>query len=80
MRTRQAQRKRHGEAMSSTPPYLKGLEALECQCILELVGVRCEEGLEGVRYVLWDRETLQDSTETTALPLGVTRLRCSRRG
>jgi len=40
--------------MSSTPPHLKALEEIEREGILGLVEVLREEGLDAVRYTLWD--------------------------
>ena len=40
--------------MRDTPPHLKTLEELEREGIPGLVGVLREEGLDAVRYVLWD--------------------------
>lgn len=37
-----------------TPPHLKALEEIERECIPGLVEVLRHEGLEGVRYALWD--------------------------
>ncbi len=38
----------------STPPHLKALEEIEKTSIPGLVEVLREEGLDAVRYVLWD--------------------------
>jgi hypothetical protein len=35
-------------------PHLKTLEEIECDCIPGLVEVLREEGIEGVRYAMWD--------------------------
>ncbi len=40
--------------MSPTPPHLQALEEIERDGIPGLVEVLREEGLDGVRYVLWD--------------------------
>ncbi len=40
--------------MMDTPPHLKTLEKLEMTGIPALVEVLREEGLDAVRYVLWD--------------------------
>ncbi len=40
--------------MKRTPPRLKTLEEIERECIPGLVEVLREEGLEAVRYSLWD--------------------------
>ncbi len=40
--------------VGSTPPHLKTLEEIEHDCIPGLVEVLREEGLEAVRYFLWD--------------------------
>lgn len=40
--------------MKDTPPHLKTLEKVEQHGISGLVEVLREEGLDGVRYVLWD--------------------------
>ena len=40
--------------MKDTPPHLKALEEIERGCIPGLVEVLREEGLEAVRYFLWD--------------------------
>ena len=40
--------------MRDTPPHLKPLEEIEKTGIPGLVEVLREEGLDGVRYVLWD--------------------------
>ncbi len=40
--------------MSLTPPHLKALEEIERDGIPGLVKVLREEGLDGVRYALWD--------------------------
>jgi hypothetical protein len=40
--------------MSETPSHLKALEAIECSGIPGLIEVLREEGLDGVRYALWD--------------------------
>ena len=40
--------------MRDTPPHLKALEEIEREGIPGLVEVLREEGLDSVRYVLWD--------------------------
>jgi hypothetical protein len=40
--------------MSESKPHLKTLEEIERECILGLVEVLRTEGVEGVRYALWD--------------------------
>ncbi len=40
--------------MGETPQHLKTLEEIEHDCIPGLVQVLREEGLEAVRYFLWD--------------------------
>jgi hypothetical protein len=40
--------------MSDTKPHLQLLEDIERDCILGLVEVLRQEGVEGVRYALWD--------------------------
>jgi len=40
--------------MRETPPHLKALEEIEKSSIPGLVEVLREEGLDGVRYALWD--------------------------
>ena len=40
--------------MKDTPQHLKTFEDIERECILGLVKVLREEGIEGVRYTLWD--------------------------
>ena len=40
--------------MSSSPPHLKALEEIEREGIPGLVEVLREEGVDAVRYVLWD--------------------------
>ncbi len=40
--------------MSSSPPHLKALEEIEKEGVPGLVEVLREEGIEAVRYVLWD--------------------------
>ncbi len=40
--------------MKRRPPHLKTLEEIERECIPGLVEVLREEGLEAVRYFLWD--------------------------
>ena len=40
--------------MGQTPQHLKTLEEVERECIPGLVEVLREEGLEAVRYFLWD--------------------------
>ena len=40
--------------MSSTPPHLRTLEEIERNCVPGLVEVLRTEGVEGVRYALWD--------------------------
>ncbi len=40
--------------MSTTPPHLKTPEEIERTCVPGLVGVLRTEGIEGVRYALWD--------------------------
>ena len=40
--------------MSPTPPHLKTLEELEKEGLPGLVEVLREEGIDAVRYVLWD--------------------------
>ncbi len=40
--------------MSPTPPHLKALEEIERTSIPGLVEVLREEGIDAVRYVLWD--------------------------
>jgi hypothetical protein len=40
--------------MRDTPPHLKTLEEIEREGIPGLVEVLSEEGLDAVRYVLWD--------------------------
>lgn len=41
-------------AMSPTPPHLKALEEIERGGVSGLVEVLREEGIDAVRYVLWD--------------------------
>lgn len=52
--------------MKDTPPHLKALEEIEREGIPGLVEVLREEGLDAVRYVLWD--ALRAGTGTIALP------------
>ena len=40
--------------MNDTPPHLKSLKEIEREGIPGLVEVLREEGIEAVRYVLWD--------------------------
>ena len=40
--------------MSPTPPHLKALEEIEREGVPGLVEVLREEGIDAVRYVLWD--------------------------
>ncbi len=40
--------------MNPTPPHLKTLEEIERECIPGLVEVPRQEGIEAVRYALWD--------------------------
>ena len=40
--------------MGETPQHLRTLEEIERECISGLVEVLREEGLEAVRYFLWD--------------------------
>jgi hypothetical protein len=40
--------------MKDTPQHLKIFEDIERECIPDLVEVLREEGIEGVRYSLWD--------------------------
>lgn len=40
--------------MSESKPHLKTLEEIERECILGLVEVLRTEGVDGVRYALWD--------------------------
>lgn len=40
--------------MSTTPPHLKILEEIEREGISGLLEVLREEGIDGVRYALWD--------------------------
>jgi len=40
--------------VASTPPHLQALEEIEREGITGLVEVLREEGLDGVRYALWD--------------------------
>jgi hypothetical protein len=40
--------------MSPTPPHLQDLEEIERAGIPGLVEVLREEGIDGVRYALWD--------------------------
>ena len=40
--------------MIDTPPHLKTLEAIERECLPGLVEVLRWEGIEAVRYALWD--------------------------
>ena len=40
--------------MKDTPPHLKALEEIEHEGIPGLVEVLREEGIDAVRYVLWD--------------------------
>jgi len=40
--------------MGDTPPHLKVLEEIEVAGIPGLLEVLREEGLDGVRYALWD--------------------------
>ena len=40
--------------MKLTPPHLKALDEIEHECIPGLVEVLRMEGIEGVRYALWD--------------------------
>jgi hypothetical protein len=35
-------------------PHLKALEEIERECLLDLVRVLRKEGLEAIRYTLWD--------------------------
>jgi hypothetical protein len=55
--------------MRDTPPHLKTLEEIEETGTPSLVEVLREEGLDAVRYVLWDATGWH---VTTALPPGVT--------
>src|SRR5215211_3835379 len=43
-----------GEAVDPTPPHLKTLEEIEKTGIPGLVEVLREEGIDAVRYALWD--------------------------
>ncbi len=43
-----------GTKMSDTPPHLKTLAEIKRECISGLVEVLRTEGIEGVRYALWD--------------------------
>ena len=60
----------HGkETVNPTPPHLKALEEIECEGIPGLVEVLREEGIDAVRYVLWDatgwhRDTLHQPGAT----------------
>ena len=40
--------------MSTPPPHLKALEEIERDAVPGLVGVLEKEGVEAVRYALWD--------------------------
>jgi hypothetical protein len=40
--------------MTLTPPHLQALEEIEREGLLGLMEVLSEEGLDAVRYVLWD--------------------------
>ena len=40
--------------MKDTPPHLKTLAEIERECVPGLVEVLREEGLDAVRYALWD--------------------------
>ncbi len=40
--------------MSTTPPHLKTPEEIERTCVPGLVEVLRTEGIDGVRYALWD--------------------------
>jgi hypothetical protein len=40
--------------MKDTPPHLKTLEDMEKEAVPGLVEVLREEGIDAVRYVLWD--------------------------
>ncbi|MBA2377740.1 MAG: hypothetical protein H0V75_16740 [Rubrobacter sp.] len=40
--------------MSDSKPHLSTLEEIERECIIGLVEVLRTEGVDGVRYVLWD--------------------------
>ncbi len=40
--------------MNPTPPHLRTLEEIERTCVPGLVEVLRTEGVEGVRYALWD--------------------------
>ena len=40
--------------MKDTPPHLEVLEEIERECIPGLLEVLCEEGIDGVRYALWN--------------------------
>jgi hypothetical protein len=43
-----------GYPMNFTPPHLEALEEVERNGMADLVEVLREEGLDGVRYALWD--------------------------
>jgi hypothetical protein len=43
-----------GEAMKDTPPHLQTLEEVERSAIPGLLEVLREEGIDGVRYALWN--------------------------
>jgi hypothetical protein len=43
-----------GAKMKDTAQHLRTLEEIERDCIPGLVNVLREEGLEAVRYILWD--------------------------
>src|SRR3712207_819783 len=40
--------------MEDTPPHLQVLEEVERDGIPGLLEILCEEGIDGVRYALWD--------------------------
>ena len=49
-----AKANRRKDDMGETPQHLRTLEEIERECIPGLVRVLREEGLESVRYFLWD--------------------------
>lgn len=63
--------------MKGTPPHLKALEEIESNGVPGLVEVLREEGVDAVRYILWDATGWP---ATILLPPGVTELQRSRSG
>ena len=54
--------------MSTTPQHLKALEEIEKTSIFGLVEALREEGIDAVRYVLWDATISKILDKSTGIP------------